>query len=172
MIPMEKISDKILLVRGQKVILDRNLAKLYAVETKYLKRAVKRNIHRFPKDFMFEMNDDELKNWRYQFGTSNSQKMGLRYKPMLFTELGVSMLSSVLRSKKAIDVNILIMRAFVRMRELLYSDKNLALKVEQLEHSMKSQGKTLNQVIVTLNQLLEQPKPITKKMGFRINDEE
>jgi hypothetical protein len=79
-------------------------------------------------DFMFEMNDDEFKNWRSQFGTSNSEKMGLRYKPMVFTEQSIAMLSSVLRSKRAIEVNILIMRAFVRMKELLYSVKNLALK--------------------------------------------
>ena len=97
MIPVEIISDKILLIRGKKVLLDRELAKLYEVETKTLKRAVKRNIERFPSDFMFEMDDKEFKNWRSQFGTSNSDKMGLRYRPMVFTEQGVAMLSSVLK---------------------------------------------------------------------------
>ncbi len=169
-IPIEQISGKILLIRGQKVILDRDLAELYGVEVKQLKRAVRRNIDRFPGDFMFEMTDKEFKNWRYQFGTSNSLKMGLRYKPMVFTEQGVAMLSSVLRSKRAVEVNILIMRAFVRMRELLYSDKNLALKVEKLEKQMDKHGKSLQQVIQIVNQLLEQPEPKPKKIGFNVED--
>lgn len=168
--PIEQISDKILLIRGQKVLLDRNLAELYGVETKRLKEAVRRNIERFPSDFMFEMNDKEFRNWRTQFATSNSQKMGIRYKPMVFTEQGVAMLSSVLRSKRAVEVNILIMRAFVRMRELLYSDKNLALKVEKLEKQMETQGKSLQQVIQIVNQLLKQPEPESKKIGFNVED--
>lgn len=97
---------------------------------------------------------------------SDADKMGLRHPPMAFTEQGVAMLSSVLRSKKAVEVNILIMRAFVRMRELLYSDKNLALKVEKLERQMEKQGKSLQQVIQIVNQLLEQPEPKQKKIGF------
>jgi len=171
MIPIEKISGKILLIRGQKVLMDRALAELYGVETKTLKRAVRRNLERFPSDFMFEMNNEEFKNWRYQFGTSNSDKMGLRYRPMVFTEQGIAMLSSVLRSKRAIEVNILIMRAFVRMRELLYSDKNLALKVEKLERQMEKQGKSLQQVIQIVSHLLEQPKPKPFKIGFRVNED-
>ncbi len=111
-VPIEKISGKIYLIRGQKVILDRDLADLYEVETKQLKRAVRRNIDRFPRDFMFELTKSELENWRYQFGTSKGETKGLRYKPMAFTEQGVAMLSSVLRSKRAIHVNIQIMRAF------------------------------------------------------------
>ena len=166
MIPIEQISDKILLIRGQKVLLDRDLADLYGVKTKRLKEAVRRNIERFPSDFMFEMNDEELNNWRSQFASSNSDKMGLRYKPMVFTEQGVAMLSSVLRSKKAIEINILIMRAFIKMRELLYSDKSLALKVEKLEQEMKKQGKSLQQVFHIVNQLLKQPEPKPKKIGF------
>ncbi|MBC8312731.1 MAG: ORF6N domain-containing protein [Candidatus Cloacimonetes bacterium] len=169
MIPIEQISGKILLIRAQKVLLDRDLAKLYGIETKYLKRAVRRNIERFPGDFMFEMNDEELNNWRCQIDTSNSTKMGLRYKPMVFTEQGVAMLSSVLHSKKAIEINILIMRAFVRMRELLYSDKNLSLKIEKLEQEMNKQGKSLNQVIKIVTKLLKQPKPKPKEIGFRID---
>ena len=96
-IPDEIITNKIYLIRGQKVMLDRDLAELYSVETKQLKRQVRRNIDRFPEDFMFELTKEEFKNWRYQFGTSNSSdKMGLRYSPMVFTEHGVAMLSSVL----------------------------------------------------------------------------
>lgn len=103
------IVNKIYLIRGQKVMLDRDLAELYGVETKSLKRAVKRNIERFPSDFMFELTDEELENWRYQIGTSNLEdgsKMGLRHAPYAFTEQGVAMLSSVLNSAQAIKVNI------------------------------------------------------------------
>ena len=106
LVPVELIARKIYLIRSIKVILDRDLAELYGVETKILKRAVRRNIDRFPNDFMFELSKNEMENWRCQFGTSNGVKMGMRYKPMVFTEQGVVMLSSVLRSKRAIHVNI------------------------------------------------------------------
>jgi hypothetical protein len=104
LIPIESIVSKILYLRGEKVLLDRDLAKLYGVETKVFKRAVRRNIERFPKDFMFELNKKEFENWRSQFVTSNSDKMGLRHPPMAFTEQGVAMLSSVLKSPRAIEV--------------------------------------------------------------------
>jgi len=105
-VPMERITNMIYLIRDQKVMLDRDLAELYEVETKILKRAVRRNIDRFPNDFMFQLSKKEMSDWRYQFGTSNGDKMGLRYAPMAFTEQGVAMLSSVLNSKRAIQVNI------------------------------------------------------------------
>jgi len=106
MLPVESITNKIYFIRDHKVMLDRDLADLYGVETKLLKRTVRRNIDRFPSDFMFELTKKELENWRCQFGTSNNIKMGLRYSPMAFTEQGVAMLSSVLNSKRAIQVNI------------------------------------------------------------------
>ena len=121
LVPIELIASKIYLIRGIKVILDRDLAELYGVETKVLKQAVRRNIDRFPADFMFEMTETEFEDWRSQFVTSNSDRMGLRYKPMAFTEQGVAMLSSVLKSKRAIEVNIAIMRAFVKLREMVTS---------------------------------------------------
>lgn len=127
-IPLEHISDKILIFREQKVLMDRDIALLYGIETKRLKEAVRRNVDRFPIDFMFEMSNEEFKNWRSKFASSNLDKMGLRYKPMLFTEQGIAMLSSVLNCKKAIEVNILIIRAFIKMRELLYADKKISLK--------------------------------------------
>ena len=102
----ELISNKIYFIRNQKVMIDRDLATLYGIETRVLKQAVKRNISRFPEDFMFELNKSEFENWRSQFVTSNSDKMGLRYFPMVFTEHGVLMLSSVLKSDKAIQTNI------------------------------------------------------------------
>jgi len=106
LIPVENITNIIYFIRGQKVVLDRDLAELYGVETGQLKRAVRRNIDRFPLDFMFELTKKELEDWRCQFGISNSIKMGLRHPPMAFTEQGVAMLSCVLNSKRAIQVNI------------------------------------------------------------------
>ena len=133
-VPVETITWRICVIRGQKVMLDFDLADLYQVPTKRLNEAVKRNIARFPDDFMFQLNKEELENWRSQFATSNSRaKMGLRRPPYAFTELGVAMLSSVLNSDRAIQMNILIMRAFVKMRELLATHKDLAIRIEKLE---------------------------------------
>jgi hypothetical protein len=115
----ELVINKIYIIRGQKVMLDRDLAALYSVETKVLKQSVKRNLRRFPEDFMFEMNEMEMQNWRSQFVTSNSDKMGLRYMPYCFTEQGVAMLSSILHSEKAILVNIQIIRIFTKIRQSL-----------------------------------------------------
>ena len=111
-IPEEAIISKIYQIRGQKVMIDRDLAELYGVEAKRLKEAVRRNIDRFPEDFMFELTNEEFQNWRTQIASSNSDRMGLRYAPYCFTEQGVTMLSCVLNSKKAIHVNIEIIRAF------------------------------------------------------------
>ena len=122
-IPDEVVERKIYVVRGQKVMMDRDLATLYNVDTRRLKEQVRRNIDRFPADFMFEMTDDELAEWRSQFATSNREVMGLRKRPFVFTEHGVLMLSSVLNSKTAIAVNIQIIRVFTRMRELLLTTR-------------------------------------------------
>ena len=131
-IPDETITSKIFLIRDQKVMVDRDLAELYGVETKYLKRQVKRNTDRFPEDFMFELTKEEFANWRSQFVTSNSSnKMGLRYAPYVFTEQGVAMLSSVLNSPKAIAVNIKIIRVFTKLREMLFNNKDLLLRMEK-----------------------------------------
>ena len=112
----QAITNKIYFIRGQKVMLDRDLAELYRVETKYLKRQVRRNILRFPPDFMFELTKEKFENWRRQFGTSNSEKMGLRHLPFAFTETGVAQLSSVLNSEYAIHIHNQIMRVFIKMR--------------------------------------------------------
>src|SRR5262249_55210642 len=133
-IPSERIEKAILLLRGQKVMLDRDLARLYGVPTGVLNQAVSRNQSRFPPDFMFQLDAEEFENWKSQFVISNSgAKMGLRKRPFAFTEQGVAMLSSVLRSPRAIAVNIAIMRAFVRLRELLATHKDLARKLAELE---------------------------------------
>jgi len=166
LIPIENITSCIYLIRGQKVMIDRDLAELYGVETKQLKRAVKRNIDRFPIDFMFEMTEDELSNWRCQFGTSNSIKMGLRYSPMAFTEQGVAMLSSVLKSKRAIDVNIAIMRAFVKMREILANSREFSAKLKIIEDQLAEHGEQFRIVFEAIKQLLNEDEKPKKRIGF------
>ena len=132
MIPEEVILNKIYFIRNQKVMIDRDLAELYGVETKYLKRQVRRNIIRFPDDFMFELSNEEFIEWRSQFVTSNSDKIGLRYTPMAFTEEGVAQLSTVLNSERAIRVNIQIIRLFSKMRKLLSLNQEIMQKIDKL----------------------------------------
>ncbi len=150
-IPDEVIMDKIYLIRGQKVMLDRDLAELYGVETKQLKRAVRRNISRFPEDFMFELSDAEFTDLRSQFGTSSWG--GVRYAPMTFTEQGVAMLSSVLNSERAISVNIQIIRIFTRIRELLSTHKEILQKLELLEKKDIEQDEKIMLIFEYLKQL-------------------
>jgi ORF6N domain len=130
-IPDESIIRRIYIFRGQKVMVDRDLAELYGIETKALNQAVKRNIGRFPKDFMFQLNTKEFESLRSQFVTSN-QRGGIRYMPFAFTEQGVAMLSGVINSPKAIDMNIAIMRAFVETRKLVHSNKKIAEQIKTL----------------------------------------
>ena len=167
-IPDETITSKIYLIREQKVMVDSDLAELYGVETKYLKRQVKRNTNRFPEDFMFELTKEEFANWRSQFVTSNSSnKMGLRYAPYVFTEQGVAMLSSVLNSPKAIAVNIKIIRVFTKLREMRFNNKNLLLRMEKIERKLSSQNKNIELVFQYLDELIEKKeKPITK-IGYK-----
>jgi hypothetical protein len=149
-------------------MIDRDLATLYGVETKQLKRQVKRNIDRFPDDFMFEMNNGELEDWRRQIGTSNKgDKMGLRYSPYVFTEQGVSMLSSVLNSERAIKVNIQIMRIYAKMREMLLTNKDILLKVEQLERQVEKNSEDIQMIFAALKKLLVQPDTQRPRIGFR-----
>jgi hypothetical protein len=163
MLPVESITSKIYFIRDHKVMLDRGLADLYGVETKLLKRTVRRNIDRFPSDFMFELTKKELENWRCQFGTSNNIKMGLRYSPMAFTEQGVAMLSSVLNSKRAIQANIQIMRAFTKLRTMLLTNENLRRKIEDMESKYDEQFRIVFQAIKLLLKEDDQPK---RKIGF------
>ena len=162
-VPIEKISGKIYLIRGHKVMLDRDLAELYEVETKQLKRAVRRNIDRFPSDFMFELTKSELESWRYQFGTTKGEIKGLRYKPMAFTEQGIAMLSSVLRSKRAIHVNIQIMRAFNNLRKMIVTHEDLKNKIEGIEKKYDKQFRIVFEAITKLIEEDEKPK---KKIGY------
>lgn len=165
LIPREQIESKIFLIRGYRVMLDRDLSELYGVKTKYLKRQVRRNIDRFPEDFMFQLSPQEFKNWRRQNVTSNSDKMGLRYRPYAFTQEGVAMLSSVLNSERAIMVNIQIMRAFAQLRRMLLTNRDLKRKIEEMERKYDKQFAIVFQAI---KQLLE-PLPAKEKkiIGFR-----
>ena len=168
-IPDEIISNKIYLIRNQKVMLDRDLADLYQVETKRLKEAVRRNINRFPDDFMFEMTKKELENWRTQIATSNSDKMGLRYAPMVFTEQGVAMLSSVLNSDRAIAVNIKIIRIFTKMRNFLSDHLSLRLEIEDIKKKMNNHDKNIELVFSYLDELVDKKEDEKErtKIGFK-----
>jgi hypothetical protein len=167
------VLDKIYLIRGKKVMLDRDLAELYGVETRVLNQAVKRNLERFPSDFMFQMTEGELENWISQFVMSKNERKGIRRCPYAFTELGVAMLSSVLKSERAIEVNIQIVRIFSRMREFIFSHKDVLLKLEQLEKHMMKQNDGLKKhaveiyrIFEILKQLINPPQEPRKKIGF------
>ncbi len=136
----EKVISKIYLLRGRKIMLDRDLAEMYGVETRTLNQAVKRNFRRFPEDFMFQMTEEELDDWKSQNVRSNKEKMGLRKLPNVFTEQGVAMLSGVLNSETAIEVNIRIMRVFTKLRESLMANQEILLKLEQLDRRLISIG--------------------------------
>ncbi len=156
------IKDKIHTIRNQQVMLDRDLAELYGVETKVLNQAVKRNETRFPKDFIFQLSKEEFENWRSQIVTSNSDKMGLRRPPYAFTEQGVSMLSTVLKSEIAVDISVKIIRAFVEMRKIINSDNALFYKIDflekrQISYEIKTDTK-INQILNALEDKTLKPK--------------
>lgn len=172
MVSEDAIINKIYLVRGHKVMLDRDLAKMYCVETRVLNQAIKRNEKRFPVDFMFQMTSEELSDWKSQNVISNKEKMGLRKPPNVFTEQGVAMLSSVLNSETAIEVNIQIIRTFTRIRQMLSEHTELRLEVEKIKKKLDNQDKNMEVVFQYLDELLEkkgQPKPERKSIGYRIN---
>jgi phage regulator Rha-like protein len=178
MITDEKVISKIYLIRGKKVMLDRDLAEMYGVETGQLKRQVKRNAGRFPEDFMFEMNKLELRNWRSQFGISKEDRMGLRYAPYCFTEQGVAMLSSVLNSKTAIEVNIRIIRVFTRMREMVSANRDIFAKLEEIEKRVLNQDGRLDKheremqiVFKALKEFLNPPTEPMRRIGFKRKEE-
>lgn len=163
-VPQARITRSILLLRGQKVLLDADLAQLYGVDTGALTRAVKRNSERFPADFMFQLTKEEFADLRSHFGISNAGRGGRRYLPYAFTEQGVAMLSSVLRSDRAVHVNIEIMRAFVQLRQMLASNAELARKLAILEKKYDAQFKI---VFDAIRQLMIPPDPKKKRsVGF------
>lgn len=163
LIPIERVEQKILLIRGEKVLLDSDLAELYGVETGALNRAVKRNLERFPEDFAFQLTAQEYEVLRCHFGISKDQG-GRRYLPYVFTEQGVAMLSSVLRSSRALMVNVAIMRTFVKLRKMIISNKELAQKLTQLEKKYDTQFKV---VFDAIRELMAPPPLLPKRrIGF------
>jgi len=172
LLPDELIINKIILLRDQKVLVDRDLADLYGVETRVLNQAVKRNIKRFPDDFMFQMTSEEMNIWKSQIVMSDNDRMGLRKPPFVFTEQGVAMLSSVLNSDTAILVNIQIMRVFTKLRRLLDSHKEILSKLESIEKKDIEQDEKILLIFEYLKQLEQIKKDETllkerKKIGFK-----
>ena len=169
---IEQVESIILLVRGQKVILDRDLAQLYGVTTGNLNKAVKRNIDRFPNDFMFQLTPEEYKSLRFQFGIFKKGRHA-KYLPYAFTEQGVAMLSSVLKSKRAIEVNVAIMRAFVKLRETLATHKELSRKLSDLERKLGDPDEQIQAIFEAIRQLMLPPdEKGKKKIGFIVKEKQ
>ncbi|MEQ1887352.1 MAG: ORF6N domain-containing protein [Bryobacteraceae bacterium] len=166
-VSVEMIERRIYLIRGTKVMLDSDLADLYQVETKALNRAVRRNVVRFPEDFMFQLSEEEAESLRCQIGTSNGRG-GRRYLPYVFTEHGVVMLSSVLSSERAVQMNVLIVRAFVKLREMLGTHKDLANKIAAIERQQHEHGRQLAGVYTMVRRLMEPPRRKKRQIGFRV----
>ncbi len=178
LLPVERIENRIVLVRGQKVLLDADLAALYGVETRVLNQAVKRNLERFPADFMFQLSAKEFENWRSQLVMSNpGAKMGLRRAPFAFTEHGALMAASVLNTPRAVEVSLYVVRAFVRLRETLAMHKGLAAKLEELEQKTEALAlrhdtlaantrAQLRQLFDAIRELMSPPEPKRRPIGF------
>ena len=165
----EVIMSKIYYIREQNVMLDRDLAEFYGVETKYLKRQVKRNIARFPDDFMFELSQQELNEWRSQFVTSNEDKMGLRYAPYAFTEDGVSQLSTVLKGKRAIQIHLQVMRLFGKMRRMLLAHKELLIEMENIRKKVNGQDEKINFIYNYLQQFIKAQEMPRNRIGYQLS---
>lgn len=173
MIPVEGVKGKIYLIRGQKVLLDADLAEMYGVETANLNKAVKRNIGRFPQDFMFQLTAEEAGSLRFQIGISKPQSRGgRRYLPYVFTEQGVAMLSSVLKSERAVQVNIAIMRAFVQMRELAASNRELGRRLDELEKRLAGHDRQFIAVFETIRKMVQPEAEEQKSIGFKVEEED
>lgn len=183
LLPVEAISQRILIIRGVKVMLDADLAELYGVATKNLNKAVKRNLLRFPDDFMFQLTSNEVMmmnrsqivtgssgvdNNRFQIGTGPQKHRNLKFLPYAFTEHGVAMLSAVLKSDRAIEMSVFIVRAFVRLREILASNKELAYKVEEIEREQKTQNRHINAIYRILDKFIAEPTKPKEPIGFRL----
>ncbi len=168
LVPLEHVERRIYLIRGHKIMLDADLAALYGVSTARLNQQVRRNIERFPPDFMLFLNATEHRRLMLQFATSNKGRGGRRKLPLAFTEQGVAMLSSVLNSRQAIQVNIAIMRAFVRIRQLLSSNRDLARRLEELEKRHAQHGDKFKAVFAAIRELMAPPKKPSRRIGFQL----
>ncbi|MBN2559320.1 MAG: ORF6N domain-containing protein [Phycisphaerae bacterium] len=169
-LPALRVEGMIYVIRGQRVMLDSDLATLYGVKTKELNKAVNRNRDRFPPDFVFPLVAEEVAHLRFQIGTSNEGRGGRRYLPYAFTEHGVAMLSGVLRSKRAVQVNVAIMRAFVRLRSLLATHHELAAKLTELERRVASSEEGIQTLFEAIRQLMAPAEPRRKQIGFHVRE--
>ncbi len=169
LLPVESVVSNILYIRSQKVLLNSYLAKLYGVSTKRLNEQVSRNIKRFPGDFMFQLSKEEYNALRYQFGTLKRGQHS-KYLPYAFTELGVAMLSSVLNSDEAIEINIIIMRAFVKLRELISSNKKIQGKLNKIVTRLDEHDNEIANIMEIINQMLTPPAKPLKEIGFRVKE--
>lgn len=165
-VPIEIIESKIYLIRNQRVMLDSDIAELYGVTTKRFNEQVKRNIERFPEDFMFKLTDEEYKILRSQFATSNIIHGGRRYTPYVFTEHGAIMAATILNSSKAVEMSIFVVRAFVKLREITSGNKELAQKLNELEKKYEKHDKDIKAIIDALRQLMTPPEKTKRKIGF------
>lgn len=166
-VPVERIESRILLIRGHKVMLDSDLAELYGVTTKRLNEQAKRNQERFPADFMFQLTHEEIKSLRSQVATSNPRRGGRRYRPYAFTEHGAIMAASVLNTHRAIEVSVYVVRAFVKLREMLRTHKELARKLAELEKRIEGHDEEIMALFEAIRQLMEPPEKPAKRIGFR-----
>jgi hypothetical protein len=170
LVPVELIARSIYFIRAHKVMLDNDLAELYQVETRALIQAVKRKNYRFPEDFMFQLTKEEANSLRSQSVISNAGRGGRRYLPYAFSEHGVAMLSSVLNSIRAVQMNILIIRAFIQIRELLATNRDLAARVEKLESGQKEHGSIIGILAEEIDALKLLPEPPQRRIGFHAED--
>ena len=167
LVPIERIQNLIFLIRGEKVMLDYHLAELYHVDTGMLNRAVRRNAERFPRDFMFQLAPQEFADLKCQIGISSSRHGGRRRsRPFVFTEQGVAMLSSVLRSERAVQVNVAIMRAFVSLRRLIATNETLARKLAELERRLESHDTSIKSLFAAIRELMAPPPKSKREIGF------
>lgn len=180
-VSVELIENKIYLIRGQKVMLDSDMAELYGVATKHLNQQIKRNIERFPKDFMLQLTEREAASMRSQIVTGSdtdairpqnatASKRNIRHLPFAFTEHGVIMAASVLNSRRAIDVSVYVVRAFVRLRRMLAVNKELAHKLAELERKVESHDGAIRSLVTAIRQLMQEPAPKEKKIGFIVKE--
>jgi len=170
-VPAELIERKIYLIRNKKVMLDSDLAELYGVSTKRFNEQVKRNIERFPLDFMFQLTQEEYESLRSQFATSKVSRGGRRYTPYAFTEHGAIMAATILNSPKAIEMSIFVVRAFVKLREILSTNKELIHKLNELDKKYEKHDKDIKIIIETIRQLMTPPEKPARKIGFKLEKE-
>ncbi len=168
-VPADRIESRILLIRGQRVILDSDLAELYGVTTKRLNEQVKRNKYRFPADFMFQMSSAETEDLRSQIATSKGARGGRRYRPYAFTEHGAIMAASVLNTDRAVEVSVYVVRAFISLRETIGAHKELARKFAESEKRMETQDEDIAALFEAIRQLVEPPDEPAKRIGFSVH---